>query len=180
MSGEEPGRITSAGISYLPATGRMRNLFAGRPVSAVAPRPFHATAVSGCVMLVRRTVLEKVGLFDEEYFFSFEDVDLCLRAGAAGFSSLCVPQARASHEGSRSIGRRSPTRIYFATRNHLRLASASDGNRTRRAIRAVVIVALNTAHVLTSADAPVIAGLAAVARGARDHILGRYGPGPAA
>jgi GT2 family glycosyltransferase len=180
VSRAEPGRVEGAGIAYAQATGRMRNLFAGRPVSAVAPHPFQVSAVSGCVMLLPRPVLEKIGLFDEEYFFSFEDVELCLRAGAAGFRSLCVPQARASHEGSRSIGRRSTARIYFATRNHLRLASACGGNGTRRAIRAAFIVGLNTAYVLTSADAPVIAGLAAVARGARDHILGRYGPGPAA
>ena len=41
--------------------------------------------VSGCAMLIRRPVLEKIGLLDEAYFLYYEDVDYCLRARKAGF-----------------------------------------------------------------------------------------------
>lgn len=41
--------------------------------------------VSGCAMLIRRPVLEKIGLLDERYFLYFEDVDFCIRAQKAGF-----------------------------------------------------------------------------------------------
>ena len=34
--------------------------------------------VSGCLMLVKREVFEAIGLLDEDYFFSFEDLDFCL------------------------------------------------------------------------------------------------------
>ena len=41
--------------------------------------------VSGCCMLIRRKVFEKIGLLDERYFLFFEDSDFCLRAKRAGF-----------------------------------------------------------------------------------------------
>ena len=175
VSREEPGLVSTAGIDYSESTARVRNRMSGVPVSAVPGGALAAPAVSGCVMLIRRAVLARSGLFDEQYFFSFEDVEFCLRAKRAGFGTICVPQARAHHEGSASIGRRSSRRVYFATRNHLRLAASLEPAGYRRAVRAGFIVALNAAYVLTSPDAPLFGGLAAVARGTRDHLVGRYG-----
>jgi GT2 family glycosyltransferase len=180
VSRREPGVIASAGIDYSSATGRMRNRLAGAPLGAAPSQPYRVTAASGCVMLIRRAVFERAGPLDEAYFFSFEDVELCVRAAMAGFATMCVPGARAWHEGSGSMGHRSPRRVYFATRNHLRLASGLEPSAVRRGIRAAGIVGLNVAYVIRSPDAPLFAGLAAVARGARDHLLGRYGADPAA
>jgi GT2 family glycosyltransferase len=42
--------------------------------------------VSGCGMLVKKKVFEKIGLLDERFFLYFEDVDFCLRANKAGFT----------------------------------------------------------------------------------------------
>jgi len=175
---EQPGRVQAAGIRFSDTTGRMRLLAAG---ARVAPRPTAPVdAVSGCVMLIRRAVLERVGLLDEDYFFSFEDVDFCLRARRAGFASLCVGDALALHDGSRSIGRRAPARLYFASRNHLLVAArAAPAGRLHRLGRAAAIVALNLAHALARAEAPRAAGVGAVLQGAWHHARGRYGPRPA-
>ena len=180
MSREEPDLIASAGISYSVASGRMLSMLTGKPALAAPTASFSADAVSGCAMLIRRAVLEKAGHFDADYFFFFEDVDFCLRARAAGFETRCVPDARAYHEGGRTIGPRSASRIYFATRNHLRLGSVLQPRRLSRAITAGSIVAMNTAYVLTSPDAPLLSGLWAVVRGTWHHLLGRYGPDTAA
>jgi GT2 family glycosyltransferase len=180
LSREEPGRIATAGIDYSTASGRMRNRLAGAPAETAPSQPFPVAAVSGCVMLIRRAVLERAGTFDEQYFFSFEDVEFCVRAAGAGFGTMCVPGARAWHQGAGSMGQRSPRRVYFATRNHLRLAAGLEPSPVRRALRGGVIVGLNVAYVLTSPDAPLVAGLAAVARGTSDHLRGRYGADPAA
>jgi GT2 family glycosyltransferase len=177
VSREEPDHIASAGISFSTRSGRMRHRGAGLPVSLLpAAAVVGVTAVSGCVMLVRRSVFERVGLLDEDYFFSFEDIEFCLRAHAAGFGISCVQGATAYHEGGRSIGRRSARRVYFATRNHLRLAEKA-GVRSGRRLRAVGIVGLNVVYVLTAPEAPLVGGLAAVARGTWHHLTGRYGPG---
>jgi GT2 family glycosyltransferase/glycosyltransferase involved in cell wall biosynthesis len=177
LSRSEPGRLESAGISYSMVTGRMLHRDAGRHVSALPDGLRDVDAVSGCVMLLTRAVLEQVGLFREDYFYSFEDLDLCLRARSAGFRSCCVPAARAYHQGHSSIGRRSARRLYFATRNHLKVASEANGSGGVAGLaRGGWIVGLNAAYAVTSADAPLIPGLAAVIRGAWHHVRGRYGP----
>jgi GT2 family glycosyltransferase len=61
--------------------------------------------ITGACMLVRRAVFEEVGLFDEAYFFYFEDADLCRRAGAAGWRLAVAPEARVTHRIGASVNR---------------------------------------------------------------------------
>jgi len=176
LSREEPDHIASAGIAFSTRTGRMRHRGAGARVGSLAPESPHTVdAVSGCVMLIRRDVFDRVGLLDDAYFFSFEDVEFCLRAREAGFRTVCVQDAVAYHEGGRTIGRRSARRVYFATRNHLRLAM-STGSPSGRPFRAGLVIGLNAAYVLVSPEAPLAGGVAALVRGAWHHFSGRYGP----
>jgi len=60
--------------------------------------------VSGCCMMVRREVFEKIGLFDERFFLYFEDVDFCLRARKAGFGISVVKDSIINHKLSGSFG----------------------------------------------------------------------------
>ena len=175
---ETPGRVASAGIRYNQRSGRMREMGSGMGMSESLAGSRVVDAVSGCLMMVKRDVLDAIGLLDDRFFFGFEDLDFCLRARAAGFSTVLVGDARAFHEGGRSIGRHSSRRWYFGARNHLLLASRPvAGERTgARAVRLSWVMALNVAHALT-ADAGFLPGrLAATFRGARDHCTGRYGP----
>ncbi len=61
-------------------------------------------ALTGCALLVRREVFERVGLLDEGFFVYVEDADLCARAAAAGFRCLYVPDAVFEHAGAGSTG----------------------------------------------------------------------------
>ncbi len=58
--------------------------------------------VSGACMLIRRDVMEKVGLLDEHYFFCFEDMDYCLGATRAGWRVVYYPGARVMHHWGKS------------------------------------------------------------------------------
>ena len=139
-------------------------------------RPAAIDGVSGCVMLIRREVFDAVGLLDEDYFFSFEDLDFCLRARRAGYATAIEPAATAYHEGSRSIGSDSPRRLYFAARNHLLMAERqSPLGRLRAMSRFTSIVTFNVAHALFWPGGWIWSRLIAVYRGARDHLAGRYG-----
>lgn len=53
--------------------------------------------VSGAAMIVRRQVLEQIGLLDEGFFLYFEEVDFCCRARDAGWQVWYVPEARILH-----------------------------------------------------------------------------------
>jgi len=60
-------------------------------------RPMEVEAISGACMLVRRTVMEQVGLLDEGYFMHCEDLDWCMRFRREGWKLLFVPDARMVH-----------------------------------------------------------------------------------
>ncbi len=65
-------------------------------------RPFRLDYLTGCAMLVRREVFERVGLLDTEYAMYFEDADFCRRVRQAGFELWCVPAAEMWHRVSLS------------------------------------------------------------------------------
>lgn len=78
--------------------------------------------VSGCAMLIRRPLLERIGLLDDRYFLYYEDTDYCVRACKAGFRIVYVPQAVVYHKAwTSSGGQSSPLRLYYMTRNRLLL-----------------------------------------------------------
>jgi len=176
----EPTVAASAGIAYSAASGRMTHAgFGGRVADLCEGPAREADAVSGCVMLVRREVFDRAGFFDERYFYSFEDIEFCLRARRSGFTSLVVPPAIAYHEGHLSIGAASPARLYYAARNHLLLAqSARPLTGARALVRAAGIVALNLAYAFRAPGMRRRAALQAVFQGVADYLRDRYGPGP--
>ena len=53
--------------------------------------------IMGADMFIRRSVLDEVGLFDEEFFLYFEDTELSYRMFRSGYRSMIVPQARIIH-----------------------------------------------------------------------------------
>jgi GT2 family glycosyltransferase len=67
---------------------------------------FHARQdvdwVSGCAVLLTRSALEDVGLFDEFFFAYHEDVDWCTAARARGYRVVFAPEARVTHHGGGS------------------------------------------------------------------------------
>jgi GT2 family glycosyltransferase len=53
--------------------------------------------VTGCCLLLRRDCLKDVGGLDEDFFLYYEDVDLCRRARARGWSVWFEPALRVVH-----------------------------------------------------------------------------------
>lgn len=67
--------------------------------------------VIGAAMLIRRSVLEQIGLLDENFFLYYEDADFCLRAQQAGYRVVYVPTAVGTHLESATTQKNSLT--YF-------------------------------------------------------------------
>lgn len=67
----------------------------------------HATTrqcdwVPGCYYLVRREVIDQIGLFDPRYFLYYEEVDHCLAARQAGWEVIFYPDTTVIHIGGES------------------------------------------------------------------------------
>ena len=73
----------------------------------VYARPGSPDWVSGACILVRRTVLEELGGFDEGFFMYCEDIDLCRRVQDAGHELRYEPAAVITHIGGASAPRAS-------------------------------------------------------------------------
>ncbi|MEW6682313.1 MAG: glycosyltransferase family 2 protein [Nitrospirota bacterium] len=74
---------------------------------------------SACAALYRRTMLDGIGLFDEQFFMYCEDVDLGLRGRVAGWRCRYVPDAVVRHHYSKSAGGYSPRKIFLVERNRV-------------------------------------------------------------
>jgi GT2 family glycosyltransferase len=59
--------------------------------------------LSGCVLLIKREVIEKIGLLDPDFFMAGEDLDFCLRAQRAGYRCVMDSSAIIWHIGSYSL-----------------------------------------------------------------------------
>lgn len=60
----------------------------------------NAQFVSGCCMLIKREVLEKAGLLDENFYLYLDDIDYCLTVQKAGFKTVLDPRAVIGHKVS--------------------------------------------------------------------------------
>jgi GT2 family glycosyltransferase len=126
---------------------------------------------TGAAMAVSRAAIERAGLLDESLFAYAEDTDWCLRIREAGFGVVFVPDAKVRHIGSASTGgMRSPTSIYYDTRNMIAVAERHDprGGAAAALRRGVVL----GAHLANARDA---AGVRAAVKGWRDARHGRLG-----
>jgi GT2 family glycosyltransferase len=65
-------------------------------------QPRSVETLLGACLLVRRRVLEEVGLLDEDYFMYSEEIDLCYRVRKARWPIYWVPQAQIVHYGGQS------------------------------------------------------------------------------
>lgn len=83
--------------------------------------------LAGASVMARRTMLDHIGLFDEQFFLYYEETDLCRRANRAGWPSVYVRESSVTHIGSVSTGakewRRAPgywldSRLHYFTKNH--------------------------------------------------------------
>ncbi len=69
--------------------------------------------------LYRRSMLDDIGLFDEDFFANCEDGDLSFRAQLAGYRCVYVSESVVYHMGSATFGKRSPVATRLGTRNSL-------------------------------------------------------------
>jgi GT2 family glycosyltransferase len=78
------------------------------------------TFLTGCAMLIKNSIFDKIGFFDEDYFFYGEDLDFCMRALRNGYTLLYVPKAKVWHKiESIAKDRTNPFYIYHLARSKI-------------------------------------------------------------
>jgi N-acetylglucosaminyl-diphospho-decaprenol L-rhamnosyltransferase len=187
---ERPGAVAAAGRLVDSADGQTQEQYLPQafpgPVTLAAalvgrPRPrveLHGDEIvavdqpPGACLLVRRSVFEAVGRWDEDYEFWFEDVDLARRLGAVG-EVLFVPAAAFPHVGGASarrlsqaevVGRHYRGALLYAER-HLGIGG--------RAITAPAYALASAGRLITARDAESRRAYSRVFRDAARVAVGR-------
>jgi len=101
---DDPKRIWYGGGDFYPLIGVPRHVSIRKLDGSVPERAGETGYVSGCAMLIRREVIEEIGLLDPAYRMYCEDVDFCLRARRAGWRCWYEPSAVIRHKVSSSSG----------------------------------------------------------------------------
>lgn len=115
---DEPTVIQSAGGKIGPYWESL-HLAQDEPDQGQFSQPHLVDWISGCGIMVRRAVIDQVGMIDERYFYYWEETEWCLRAGRAGWRIMHVPQAKMWHKGVQRNYRPKPAVTYYGTRNRL-------------------------------------------------------------
>lgn len=115
----KPDLVWSAGgkISIIRGSGfAVGNIKSGTIIQAIKEVSF----VSGCCMLIKTEVFDKVGLLDDDFFLYLEDTDFCIRVKEAGYKIYVANNSVIYHKVSRStIKLEKPLSLYYTTRNRL-------------------------------------------------------------
>lgn len=131
--------------------------------------------ITGCSIMVRRSVIEQVGALDERFFYYWEEVDWCRRAAEAGWKILMVPGAHLWHKGVSRNYTPSANVTYYATRNRLLFMhkhKASPAAWRRVLVEDLRILAAYTYHSRNIALGP---HRKAMLQGLSDYFRGRWG-----
>ncbi len=83
--------------------------------------PHKTPYAHGAAMLIKRDVIDKVGLMPECYFLYYEELDWSMKFTRAGYEIWYDPACTVYHKESQTTGQNSPLRTYYITRNRLLL-----------------------------------------------------------
>lgn len=114
--------IQFAGYTPLsPITIRNRAIGFGEEDKGQYDTPYQTPYAHGAAMMLKREVIDKVGLMPECYFLYYEELDWSMMITLAGYEIWYEPASTIYHKESQSTGQDSPLRTYYITRNRLLL-----------------------------------------------------------
>jgi hypothetical protein len=95
--------LTQSFLDFFPLHDRLvASSLNGRYSAGDGLSPYAVDHPLGACMLVRRDVIDQIGLLDEEYFMYSEEIDWCRRIAAGGWTILIAPAASIIHYGGQS------------------------------------------------------------------------------
>ena len=126
----DPGRINAAGQN-LNKTGLGFNRWLGEPRESAGTTPFEVTGLHGAAFVIGKSLVERLGGWDESGFLYFEDVELSWLLRIAGAEIWCVPASTVTHDYHLTMF---PHKLFLLERNRWKMLLADLRGRTRLAL----------------------------------------------
>lgn len=162
--------LWSKGNHYNNVTG-----FITRKPIPIIPRTYYY--LTGCCLIVKREVFEKIGLFDESFFMYGEDVEFCHRAKKNGFRIGVVEDAQIYHRVNASSQNNSFSYEYHINRGHFILSKKLSHSRFDYiaffSIKFIILVMRALVRTIRYRNLNALRGYVMAARGAK-HIPARF------
>lgn len=127
--GSEPAKIWfDGGVIDWSAHGATTHLHIGALEADHPPgEPFDVDYVTGAGMLLRRRMLDAIGLIPHDWFLYFEETDYNITAQEAGWRTLVDPRSRLHHYKRSSSRLPQPYYVYYFMRNRIRFGMSRAG-----------------------------------------------------
>lgn len=123
LFGDQERLIQFAGYTPLSKITLRNSLIGFRePDVGQYDHPISTPYLHGAAMLIRRNAIEKTGGMPEIFFLYYEELDWSLQLRRAGYQLEYNPAAKVYHKESSSVGRDSPLKAFYMTRNRLLFA----------------------------------------------------------
>jgi GT2 family glycosyltransferase len=115
-----PGIIEYAGFNPMNVyTGRTTSIGLMEPDEGQYNTSRATSAAHGCAMMVKKEVIERVGMFAEKFFLYYEEWDWSARITRAGYKIWYTADAEIFHKESLTVGKANPIKVYYHTRNRI-------------------------------------------------------------
>jgi GT2 family glycosyltransferase len=115
-----PHIIQYAGYTEMnPFTGRNKTIGLMEEDKGQFDTPGYTAYAHGAAMMVKREVVEKVGVMSDIFFMYYEELDWSARIRRTGYKVYYQPTALIFHKDSVSMGKQNPMKTYFHNRNRI-------------------------------------------------------------
>lgn len=167
---DRPGVLWYAGGDFTPQ-GPVRHRGIDEPDAGAYDTTEETGFITGCSLLLRTSVLAKVGMMRDEYFLYWEEADLDWRIRATGYRLLYVPGSVVRHKVGASLGQGwGPAQTKYLARNMLHFYRLNRPDRFAQVLAHELWVGAK--HALRGRWALAVATFAGIWLFAR----GRFGP----
>ncbi|HXW01692.1 MAG TPA: glycosyltransferase family 2 protein, partial [Anaerolineae bacterium] len=174
---DEPNVLQSAG-GHLSRYWEGSHIGQNEVDSGQFNQPRKVDWISGCAILVRREVIEQVGMLDERFFYYWEETEWCLRTNRSGWRIVHVPQAKLWHKGVQRDYRPKPSVTYYSTRNRFLMLAKHHAPLTTWLVAWLQILRILVSWTIKPKWRPMHQHRNAMWRGIVDFLRHRWGPMP--
>ena len=167
--------IQYAGYTPLsPITIRNKAIGFGEEDKGQYDTPHQTPYAHGAAMMLKREVIDKVGLMPECFFLYYEELDWSMMITRAGYEIWYEPASTIYHKESQSTGQNSPLRTYYITRNRLLLVKRNYSGLKRHLAYVYLQIVVATRDILKYTIKGQIDLLKATIKGLQDFKTSQF------